>query len=282
MMNMKYQIDKGSSTMNQTGDYEVYAIKYAHLGERLSSDNFIFPDPHEGPMPLDYFVWAIVGKGRTFLVDLGFSAEDAKARGRTLLRTPGEGLAMIGIAPADVQDVIVTHMHYDHIGSHHEFPNARLHLQDREMAYATGRDMSLEAIRHAFSIESVVGLVRAVHDGRVEFHDGDTELVPGISLHLIGGHTKGLQVVRVATRRGNVILASDAAHFYANMETANPFPVVYNVADMLQGHKRLYQLADTQAHVVPGHDPLVLARYPAASSTLDGIVHRLDTAPSDG
>jgi len=267
--------------MSQAGEYEVYAIKYAHLGDRQGRDNFIFADPHEGPMPLDYFVWAIVGKDRTILVDLGFSQEDADARGRTLLRTPGEGLAMVGIAAAEVQDVIVTHMHYDHIGSHHEFPNARLHLQDSEMAYATGRDMSLEAIRHAFSIDSVVGLVRAVHDGRVEFHDGDEELAPGISLHLIGGHTKGLQVVRVATRRGHVILASDAAHFYANMETANPFPVVYNVADMLQGHKRLYQLADTRAHVVPGHDPLVLARYPALSTELDGIVHRLDTAPSD-
>ena len=263
-------------------EYEVYAIKYAHLSERQSSDNFIFPDPHDGPMPLDFFVWAIVGQGRTILVDLGFSAADASARGRTLLRTPGEGLAMIGIAAADVRDVIVTHMHYDHIGSHHEFPQARLHVQDREMAYATGRHMSLDAIRYAFSIDSVVGLVRAVYDGRVEFHDGDTEFAPGISLHLIGGHTKGLQVVRVATRRGQVILASDAAHFYANMETANPFPVVYNVADMLQGHKRLYRLADSPAHVVPGHDPLVLARYPAVSTELAGIVHRLDTAPADG
>ena len=48
--------------------------------------------------------------------------------------------------------------------------------------------------------EDVVGVVRRVYDGRVRFHDGDTELHPGISLHLIGGHTMGLQVVRVATR----------------------------------------------------------------------------------
>jgi len=60
--------------------------------------------------------------------------------------------------------------------------------------------------------------------GRVRFHDGDAELFPGISLHLIGGHTMGLQVVRVATRRGAVVLASDASHFYANMEQTRPFP----------------------------------------------------------
>ena len=260
--------------------YDLYAVRYATHQERRRNENFLFFDPHDGPMPIDFFVWAVVGPKHTFIVDIGFTAEDAQARGRVLDRTPAAGLEMIGIDAGQVEHVIVTHMHWDHIGNHHEFPNARFHLQEREMAYATGRQMRHEALRRAFSIEPVVGLVREVYNDRVEFHDGDVELAPGVSIHLIGGHTDGLQVVRVNTRRGQVVLASDAAHFYENIETAAPFPIVFNVGDMMAGHRKIYRLAESPAHVVPGHDPLVLARYPAAEAGLEGIAVRLDAEPS--
>ncbi|MCG8696022.1 MAG: N-acyl homoserine lactonase family protein [Minwuiales bacterium] len=260
--------------------YEVYAIRYATVSERQRKDNFIFVDGHDGPMPIDFYVWAIVGKDRTFVVDLGFSAEDAAARGRLLERTPAEGLKLVGVDAAEVKDVIVTHLHWDHAGNHHEFPNARFHLQDREMAYATGRHMQHDALRRFFTVEPVIGMVREVYNGRVDFYDGDAELAPGISVHLIGGHTMGLQVVRVNTRRGQVVLASDGAHFYDNMLDGNPFPVVYNVADMLAGHKKVYSLADTPNHVIPGHDPQVRAFYPAVSSEAEGIAVRLDVDPA--
>jgi glyoxylase-like metal-dependent hydrolase (beta-lactamase superfamily II) len=110
----------------------------------------------------------------------------------------------------------------------------------------------------------------------VRFHNGDGEIAPGVSVHLIGGHTMGLQVVRVATRRGWVVLASDASHFYANMEEVRPFPIVYSVADMVQGYRRLESLAQSPEHIIPGHDPLVLERYPAPSPELEGIAVRLD------
>jgi glyoxylase-like metal-dependent hydrolase (beta-lactamase superfamily II) len=128
----------------------------------------------------------------------------------------------------------------------------------------------------AYEVEDVVGMVRRAYAGRVRFHDGDAEIAPGISLHLIGGHTMGLQVVRVATRRGWVVIASDASHFYANMEEVRPFPIVYSVADMVEGYDRLRELAESPAHIIPGHDPLVLERYPAPSKALQGIVARLD------
>jgi glyoxylase-like metal-dependent hydrolase (beta-lactamase superfamily II) len=118
-------------------------------------------------------------------------------------------------------------------------------------------------------------MVRRVYEGRVSFYDGDVSIAPGISLHLIGGHTAGLQVVRVATRRGWLVLASDASHFYANMEQARPFPIVWSVAQMLDGYRRMRELADTPGHIVPGHDPLVMQRYPAADG-LRGIAARLD------
>jgi len=137
--------------------------------------------------------------------------------------------------------------------------------------------MAQPAFGGAYEVEDVVGMVRRAYAGRVCFHDGDSELAPGVSVHLIGGHTMGLQVVRVATRRGWVVLASDASHFYANMEQVRPFPIVYSVISMVQGYGRLRELADSPAHIIPGHDPLVFERYPAPSnSASQGIVVRLD------
>jgi hypothetical protein len=55
-----------------------------------------------------------------------------------------------------------------------------------------------------------------------------------------------------------------------------PFPIVWSVADMVAGYARIAALADSPAHIVPGHDPLVMARYPAPSAALEGIAVRLD------
>jgi glyoxylase-like metal-dependent hydrolase (beta-lactamase superfamily II) len=98
-------------------------------------------------------------------------------------------------------------------------------------------------------------------------------------VHFVGGHTMGLQVVRIWTRRGWVVLASDASHLYANMEQGRAFPVLYNLADMLAGHQKAYALAESPRHVIPGHDPLVLQRYPAPHPKLQGVVARLDIDP---
>jgi glyoxylase-like metal-dependent hydrolase (beta-lactamase superfamily II) len=258
--------------------YEVYAIKYAHH-ERRASQNFLDgqpADPHDGPMPLDYFVWLVRGEGREIVVDTGFSAAVAKRRGRHHLRCPTEGLRLMGCDAALVKDVVVTHLHYDHVGNFDLFPAARFHLQDLEMRYATGRHMAEAKHGGAYDVEDVVGMVRRAYAGRVAFHAGDAELFPGISLHLIGGHTMGLQAVRVSTRRGPVVLASDASHFYANLEQARPFPIVWSVPDMVQGYARLAELAESRAHIIPGHDPLVLERYPAPAKEMEGIVARLD------
>jgi glyoxylase-like metal-dependent hydrolase (beta-lactamase superfamily II) len=256
-------------------EYEVYAIKYAHHARR-ASENFIGGDPHDGPMPLDYFVWLIRGDGREVVVDTGFSSAVARKRGRDHLRCPTDGLKLLNCDAAKVKDVVITHLHYDHVGNFDLFPAATLHLQDVEMHYATGRHMGEERHRFAYEVEEVVGMVRRVYENRVRFHNGDGEIAAGISLHLIGGHTMGMQAVRVATRRGWVVLASDASHFYANMEQTRPFPIVFSVPDMVAGYDRLRSLAASPGHVIPGHDPLVMQRYPAPSKALEGIVVRLD------
>jgi glyoxylase-like metal-dependent hydrolase (beta-lactamase superfamily II) len=74
-------------------------------------------------------------------------------------------------------------------------------------------------------------------------------------------------------------LASDAAHLYANIDQARPFPIVEDVAAMLEGHRTLRRLASADDLVIPGHDPLVRQRFPSASGALAGHVARLDADP---
>ena len=120
--------------------YEVYALRYA-CRDALRSNHFIGGDPHDGPMPMDYFLWVIRGPERTVVVDSGFTAEVAAQRGRTLLRDPIDALALLGVDVASVRDVVLTHLHYDHVGNFHRFPNAEFHLQEPDLHFAVGRHM---------------------------------------------------------------------------------------------------------------------------------------------
>jgi glyoxylase-like metal-dependent hydrolase (beta-lactamase superfamily II) len=260
--------------------YEVYAVKYGHHAPRTAAMNFIGGDPHEASQPLDFYVWAIVNKDRAVIVDTGFDEVMAKKRDRKILKPVAEALQAAGVAPDKVSDVIITHLHYDHAGNYDAFPNARYHLQDCEMDFATGRCMCDDKMRVAFEADDVTALVRKVYAGRVTYHDGEDQVAPGITVHHIGGHSKGLQSVRVKTARGDVILASDAIHLYEHLEQDKVFPITYNAEDAVKGYAKLRKLAPSLKHIVPGHDPKVLERYPAPNAALKGWVAKLDVEPT--
>jgi glyoxylase-like metal-dependent hydrolase (beta-lactamase superfamily II) len=259
--------------------YQVYAIRYA-TREGRRQDNFIGGDPHDGPMPMDYFCWLAIGDQRRFVIDCGFTAEVSARRKRTYLRNPVDALKLFDIAAEEVEDVILTHLHYDHVGNFDRFPKARFHLQEPELAYATGKYMRHPFLSHAFELEDVVGMVRLNYRGRVIFHTGDAELAPGLRVHLAGGHSAGLQFLSVHTERGWVVLASDVTHYYENMESGRPFTTTLHVGDTLEGYGRLRAIAPSAEHIVPGHDPLVMQLYPPPRPDLKGIVVRLDVAPT--
>jgi len=253
------------------------AIRYARH-ERPAGDNFVRPvDDHDLPMPLDYFVWAIhrADGHPPLIVDTGFGEDAAVARGRTITRSVNDGLRAAGIDHLLVEDVILTHLHYDHAGSLGTFPNARFHVQDAEMAFATGRHVCDRAVRAPFDGEPVAQLVRKLYADHVVFHRGDEDFAPGIALRLCQGHTAGLMVVCCETARGTVVLASDAAHLYANLTRRIPFPIFVDESDYARAQARVMELAGGSLdHVVPGHDPLVLACFPAEND-----IARVDLAP---
>lgn len=243
--------------------YEILALRFGTL-QMSAKDNFLMrADIHDGSLQLDFFIWVIRNDERTLVFDMGFGERSSLRRKRALMMHPIEALVSIGVDAAKVTDVVISHLHYDHSGNSEFFKSAKFHIQDDEVKFATGRHMCYCALRSAYDVENVTSLVEHVHNERVIFHHGDEEIAPGISVHRLGGHTGGMQVLRVLTQRGWVVLASDSAHYYRNFLENNPFPIVLNIADVLEGNRKLIGLASSPEHVIPGHDPQVLRIYPS-------------------
>lgn len=257
-------------------NWQVHAVKYADRNARTRADSFIFDDNHDQPHAMDYFMWVLRNGTQTILVDTGYDGAEADARGRPIRLDPAEALAPLGIAPDDIDTLIVTHLHYDHAGGLHLFPNATLHMQAAEMAFATGPCMCHDTLRMPFTAEHICEAVKRLYAGKVIFYDGTAEVADGVSVHCIGGHSRGLQAVRVRTDAGWLVLASDAAHFYENYRLEKPFPIVVDLQNMLDGFATLRRLASHQDLIVPGHDPLVRQAFPR--DVADHIT-RLDQGP---
>lgn len=243
--------------------YEVYSMCYARSRDRRVHDNFILRDMHDGPMPLDYNLWIVRNAHRTVLVDTGFSPRAAAERNRPIDFDPIEGLKQIGVDPDSIEDIVITHLHYDHAGNIDRFGKARFHVQDAEVAFATGRCMCNAFVRFPFDVEDIVALVRRNYADRVRFHDGDDDLLPGITLHGFPGHSANVQAVRIMTPRGPILLVSDVTHYFANILTDKPFTLTLDVQATLDSYRRALALAGGVDRLIPGHDPKIRQLYTA-------------------
>jgi len=134
-----------------TGEtYEILALKYADLNNRTRADNFLDPgDDHNSMMPMDYFLWVLKSDRRTIVVDTGFDKAEGARRGRDVMMNPTDALTSVGIDSRGIDDVIITHMHYDHAGTLQDFPKAKIYVQDSEVQFCTGRTMLDESERMA-------------------------------------------------------------------------------------------------------------------------------------
>lgn len=253
--------------------WSVYALKYADRNARTRADSFLDDDHPAAPHGMDYYVWVLDNGQDRIVVDTGYDMAEATRRGRPILRDPAQSLMALDLDPETVSTVIITHLHYDHAGGLDRFPKACFHLQAVEMAFATGPCMCDPELRAPFTADHVCDMVRHVYAGRVIFHHGDGAVAPGVTVHRIGGHSAGLQVVRVMTRSGPLCLASDAAHYYENFEAGRLFPILYDAKAMRAGFSRIVALGGSADRVIPGHDPLVRERYPSFGTS--GFVWRL-------
>jgi len=220
-----------------------------------------------------YYFWLLRGSSSTVLVDTGFDPDVAARRGRTCVCTPVAALTALGVEPAEVDTVVVTHFHYDHIGNLDAFPAARFVVPRRELEFWTGPVAARAQFAAHVEAEEIARVERFVSEGRVRVTEGEEEILGGVRAIDVGGHSPGQQVTAVAVDGGLVVLASDAVHFYEELELERPFGVIADLAEMYLAYDLLKEMAAAGAAVVPGHDPDVLRRFPAADgSAVEAVV----------
>lgn len=251
--------------------YEVVAVRYATRPTRKSElfyryETYGEPD---ADAVMDYFFWVLRRRGETILVDTGFDPVGGGARrSRTCLRTPVDALRDLGVDPESVSTIVVTHLHYDHIGNIQEFPQAKLVVPRKEMDFWTGPLAGRYHFASHIEHDEVARLVEANRSGLVRMTDGTEEILDGVTAISVGGHSPGQQVTVVATAGGDVVLASDAVHYYEEFELERPFAVMADLAQMYQAYDLLKDLAASPgAIIVPGHDPDVVNRFPLVDAS---------------
>ncbi|SDZ26295.1 N-acyl homoserine lactonase family protein [Herbiconiux ginsengi] len=251
-------------------EFRVYAVRYATRSGLRGQHFHCLTSDWDAPHETAYFVWVAVSATRTVVVDAGIHPERAASVPEIAYRgSPPELLAALGVAPEQVDTLVLTHLHYDHTGTVALFPNARIVVQQAELEYWTG-PLAARIVRERWLMEPAdVAHVQAAlapttdaHPGGAIAVIGDAELAPGFSVHLVGGHTVGMQVVRFATAAGPFVVASDAAHYYENIEDDRPFEILHDVPGMYLGFDRINELAGSPTRVAPGHDPEVFTRHP--------------------
>jgi glyoxylase-like metal-dependent hydrolase (beta-lactamase superfamily II) len=258
--------------------YELYAIRYA-TREAKRAEHFIGGDTKDEPLNMDYVVWVAVGSAGAVLIDSGFSAEVARRRKRNFLRCPIESLALIGVDPQSVKNVILTHLHYDHAGNSDLLPNAEFHLQQHELNFAVGPDIRYRYFSLGFEADDIAAMVKLNFAQRLRLYNGPFRFAPGIELDVAPGHSAGLQFLRINTQRGWITLAGDVVSFFDNLQRHRPFVAAVNVAEMLRSYDKVKATVPSLDYLIPGHDPFIMENYPAPKPELKGIVARLDLPP---
>ncbi len=253
--------------MSPSEQWTVTAVRYGTLPSTLAGLYYrwgVYGDP-DGAQSLDYFFYLLRDEtGRTVLIDCGFRPDEGERRGRTCLIAPLEALVRLGVQPDDVDRVIVSHLHYDHIGNLHAFERADLVVPARELEFWTSRRAREPHFWMHIDPADVQRVADARDSGRVIEIAGTSTIEPGITAIEVGGHSPGQQMLLVNTPSGKRVLASDAIHLYEEFERRRPFAVIVDLDEMYSAYELAATLSgEHDAIVVPGHDPLVAQRFPA-------------------
>jgi glyoxylase-like metal-dependent hydrolase (beta-lactamase superfamily II) len=257
--------------------WEVVAVRYGTLRTNKSDLYHRYHSYGEvdAPQVMDFYFYVLRRGGELVVVDTGFSPAAAVPRGRECLTEPAQALARLGVEAAAVPTLVITHLHWDHIGNVELFSGARILVPQRERAFwssSLARNPQFWAHTDADGLRQVEEAAAA---GRVVETGAAAEIAPGVRAITVGGHSPGQQILVVATRGGEVVLASDAVHLHEELELERPFGVISNLGEMLEAYALVKGMRAAGATVVPGHDPLVIESFPPLEDGLDGFAHRI-------
>ncbi|HYK91223.1 MAG TPA: N-acyl homoserine lactonase family protein [Acidobacteriota bacterium] len=242
--------------------FEVYAIRYATSPGFSVSSLAVGADPAR-KVDIPFMFWVLKGAGhRNILVDAGSyrgpSFDKWKLAG---FIKPSIAIGKVGLAPDDITDVIITHIHWDHVGGVSLFPKARVWIQREEFEHyidAQGKPRS-----DAINPDDSAMLADLRRSGQLKLVDGDArEIIPGIKVYTGGKHTYACQFVGVATASGTVVVASDNIYLYENLEKHLPLGLTEDRDADLRNQTRMLSLASSPRLIIPGHDPDVFERFP--------------------
>ncbi|MCG2623025.1 N-acyl homoserine lactonase family protein [Arthrobacter sp. I2-34] len=209
-------------------------------------------------------VWLIQGTDQVILVDTGLGDIDEVSEMQSRYgvdfvasRSDGQdlvqGLSRHGVTPEDVDTVILTHLHFDHVGNNELFPNATFIVQKDELPQAEEPPSFCMFYYPEYSYK-----IDAVRD-RLQIVDGDHRINNSVRLVKIGGHTPGCMVVMVETDAGTVCLTSDVMYNYRNLELNWPMGSFWDLPELMNGYDRIRKEADI---IIPEHDWKFRELYP--------------------
>lgn len=255
-----------------TPTYDVYAIRYASVPNFRLSGLIAGADTSKR-IDLAMMVWLLKGSdGRNVLVDAGFHRDNLIRRWHpTDYILPSDAVAKAGVRPEDVTDLIITHVHWDHLGGIDLFPRATIWIQREEFEHhldsaGTVKDRMIDA-------PDAQILARLAREGRVRLIDGDAkEIIPGITVYTGGKHTFASQYAAVRSSVGTIVVASDNMYLYENLAEHVPIAQTLDPASNLRAQARMVQLASDPRLIVPGHDPQVFVRFPTPGNGI-ALIH---------
>jgi glyoxylase-like metal-dependent hydrolase (beta-lactamase superfamily II) len=246
----------------QTPQYEVYAISYAVI-PGFPVSGLVEGADKDRKLDIQMMVWLVRGGGRNVVVDSGFYRPQFFKNWTVndFLR-PDQAVALAGVKPEEVTDLILSHAHWDHADGADLFPKATVWIQKDEYAYYTGAAWQEGGKHGGIDPEDLAALLKINTEGRLRLVDGDREILPGVRVHTGGRHTFASQYVSVPTRSGPTVIASDNLYLYENIEKHAPIAQTFDRASNLKAQEQMKGIAGANGHIVPGHDPAVMTRFP--------------------
>ncbi|MFH0785137.1 MAG: N-acyl homoserine lactonase family protein [Pseudomonadota bacterium] len=243
--------------------YKIFNLKYA--GPFTSSKAMlVYMTGWEEKAQRNYYFWVIQGEGKTVVFDCGVRPQLAIERNLAGYVSPEEMLSRIGVEADEVEHLVLSHCHFDHIGGIAMFPKAKVYVQRSEFDFWVYDQI---AERRPFAMVADPVAIRQLGDlkgnNRLVLIGGDVEILPGVELLLTPGHTPGLQSMVVNTEKGAVILASDCAHVQESFSMDMPSGLITDMPAWLSSYSKLKNRVNGDLSLLyPGHDVTLLENFP--------------------